>query len=522
MKQASLICGFLSLIIASSISCADQHNTRGRLLDQHLNESALGPMDVLARDMITVVDEHQRPVANATVLLGYEVGNPFPGNSLTTNANGVAAVPNDWKAALPVTVQAQCYVTATLPVSMPGTMTIQISLQESQDAIEIKGKTTDFGRLINDGKAHVGLVVPGIDPKQILSFDMSTVLSPQVDTITVIGNTVSLPSNITLPDQTVTYIFPIRLNKPDYRSYVRNPGPYLMSATHASFPFQRVVNDIRGGKSIFEVINFFTFIEGAQKEINVTGNIAGVDLAVNAIPFKTSVSVKAPALDANQVMVGVSLREQNGLLMPTDIKRFASGQSMNLTTSPTPPSLLSLLMVDANSAVGGAMATMSNALSPINPFDSYLNTNAQTERKAQSFAQLSFAMQSSVNGATPQFLSLISAPIWDANYILKMSPPVLPSGLTSVATYMVLTEIKDFNNGGVNSEQATRLWEVWSDGWLNQVELPKLPIQRKTNCKYRWQVMYMARPVGAKFDEDSPNRVDIKTITHVTRNTLDI
>src|ERR1035437_1070943 len=98
-----------------------------------------------ATDVVSVVDENQHPIANASVLLGYEAGNPFPGNSFNTDVNGVATVPADWKAALPVTVQASGFITTTIPVAMPGMMTIQLTHQESNAQIEIKGTASGFG-----------------------------------------------------------------------------------------------------------------------------------------------------------------------------------------------------------------------------------------------------------------------------------------------------------------------------------------------------------------------------------------
>ena len=39
---------------------------------------AAGPLAYAQHDAFSVVDESSKPVANATILLGYDVGNPFP------------------------------------------------------------------------------------------------------------------------------------------------------------------------------------------------------------------------------------------------------------------------------------------------------------------------------------------------------------------------------------------------------------------------------------------------------------
>ncbi|MGZ3723373.1 MAG: hypothetical protein ACXVA9_10610, partial [Bdellovibrionales bacterium] len=100
--------------------------------------------------------------------------------------------------------------------------------------------------------------------------------------------------------------------------------------------------------------------------------------------------------------------------------------------------------------------------------------------------------------------------------------PALPAGLVGVATYMVLTEIQTFGTGNVQSEQRTRLWEVWSSAWLNQVELPKITFAHNPNRKYRWEVMFLAQPASFTGGTVRTNGVDLHSVTHVTRNTLEL
>jgi hypothetical protein len=86
---------------------------------------------------------------------------------------------------------------------------------------------------------------------------------------------------------------------------------------------------------------------------------------------------------------------------------------------------------------------------------------------------------------------------------------------------MVLTEIQSFGKGSVQSEQRTRLWEVWSSAWLNQVELPHISFPRQPNRKYRWEVMFLAAPASFTSGAPGVNGVDLHSVTHVTRNTLE-
>jgi hypothetical protein len=159
-------------------------------------------------------------------------------------------------------------------------------------------------------------------------------------------------------------------------------------------------------------------------------------------------------------------------------------------------------------------------------FEPLLSLGGAIQRKAQDaampdFGKFSMALLPGNGGVAPQFLPLIGKPSLNGQ-ILTLDMPALPAGLTQVASYMVLTEIEDLAPGEkIKNERRTRLWEVWSSAWLNQVELPKIAFTKRADRKYRWEVMFMARPanfVGAP----AAGGVDLNTVTHVTRNAVEI
>jgi hypothetical protein len=471
-----------------------------------------------AAQLLTVIDDFDHPVANATIMLGFEPGNPFPGNVFTTDANGVAGIPADWKAALPLTVQAPGYITNTIPVAQPGVQTLRLHQQEPRNDFEVKGTSTDYGRLITDGKVDFGLVIPALNRSQMLAFDVSTLISPRSDTISIIGNDVQIPSNITLPQQTENYIFPIQFNKPDYRVYLRSPGRYKIGITHGQFPLQRVVGDIRAGKSFLEVVNYFDFKEGGQKVVDVSGNLDAIDLPVNQTPFNSSFAVKAPALGANQAMLALGLIQQDDIYLPTDLKRFTAGQSLNLKTNAAAgaPSVLAILMENPAKKLDLMTAALRAWFAPLlNVIDDLPGTRGA----AQDFSKLSFAFLPAAGGVNPQFLPLINKPSLDGQ-IMRFQVPAVINGLAPAAMYLTLSEIETLGDGEMKIERRTRLWELWSDAWLSQIELPKLPITRQPDRTYRWDVLFLARPSGFMTSPDSGH--DLNTITHATRNSLDI
>lgn len=475
----------------------------------------------LAAEMITVVDENQQPVSGAQVMIGYAQNNPFSGNVVTTNGNGTANVPAGWSAALPVTAQANGYIPVTQISVQPGKLTLQISRTDSQAQIEVKGMTDGFGKLVDDGNVHFGLVIPAIARNKFLNFDISSVVSPQADPIEVVGRRIDIPSNLTLPEQVVTYIFEIELNKPNYRMFVRNPGHYMMSATHGSFPFQKVVNAIRAGKSVFDVVNDFTFIEHGQFDVNVDNKGLAADLMVNQTRFGKTLQVRSPSFTNNQMMLSLALEEKNGLLSPTDLKRLNPNQSMNLkTTGSAPQSVLSLLMKKPGSSLVKAQEMELLAdINPLNVVGAYLEMTGLAP-DPKDFKQISFNLQSASGGAAPAFLDLINVPSVNGQN-LAATAPNLVSGLAAAGTYVVFSDIQTVTSGSVKTEQRTRLWELWTPAWLTQAQLPMLNIAKTPGHQYRWEIYYLGRPTSFS-GSSNINGVDLNAVTHVTRNALDL
>ncbi len=506
--------GILAVAFCASISCAEQQSPLAQLQAPGFQPESI---EAPHHNMLDVVDHQGNPVSGATILIGYETGNPFSGNVITTNSSGQVGVPADWKAALPVTVQAPGYVITTLPVALPGDHTIVLARQEGTQEFEIAGTPTDFGRLPTDGKVDFALVIPALSRESMLAFDISSVLSPKNDTIEIIGNKIDIPSNLVLPQQRENYIFPIEFNKPNYRAYVREPGQYLVSATRGNFPLQRVVNDIRGGKSIFEVVNHFTFVEGGQLPVNVQANVGGANFPVNQMPFNTAVTVQAPNFAAGHIMLSLALLENQGKFMPSDLKRLTAGQALNLkaNTSTGQASVLSLLLEEAASL----QSNFAKMFKPLLSLGGAVPQNADSANP--DFGKFSFAFLPAANGVAPQFLPLVGKPSLNGQ-ILTLDVPALPAGLTQVASYMVLSEIQEITGGEIKNERRTRMWEVWSNAWLQQVELPKIAITKRPDRKYRWEVMFLARPSNFVGAPNGGTGVDLNTVTHVTRNAVEI
>ena len=479
------------------------------------------------------VGDDGQPLVGAKVLIGYDIDDPFNGNEMVTDTSGLVNIPSDWKAALPVTVVSAGNVRTTYDSVTPIEGTLKVSLAEGTDNLEIKGNTENFGNLRRDGQVDFGLVIPAFTPKQLLHFDISAVVSPTVDTIRVAGQKLEVPSNLTLPKQTESYIIPIRLNKPRYRTYVRNEGTHKFFAMHGRFPFKQVIDDVRSGKSVFDVVNHFSFVGGGITDISVDKRGARTNLAVDKLTFDTTVAVKAPQFANTKALLSMAMADFNGHLVPTDLKRLLPNQSINLKATAAANQMYVLHVMTNQQNLAGetprmaVMSTNEDTASVMSgealPEETISIMAGGTLAPGAVFTQLSFVLQSTQAGITPNFLEMVAPPQLEPN-LLRMQAPPLPAGVEAVATYLVLSEVEELASGRVKSERRTRLWEIFSPSWVDTVRLPKFTFTRLPNRKYRWEVMYLGRPVDAPAggNNSSAGADLLDGVTHVTRNAVDI
>lgn len=208
---------------------------------------------------IQVKTEKGLPAIGAKVMIGEAPNSPFPGNVVATDEMGIAIFPTAWRTALPVTVSSAGYVKKTFPSVAPENATLVITQEDLRVPHPITGDTRDYGRLRKDGLVDFSIVFPTIPLSQIPFFDPSWVISPETDTLQVAGRSFELPSNLSLPNQVERYVFDINLNKPQYRVFLKKQGPAQLIAAKGQFPMEQVVDQIRDGQSIFNLINYFNF-----------------------------------------------------------------------------------------------------------------------------------------------------------------------------------------------------------------------------------------------------------------------
>jgi hypothetical protein len=207
--------------------------------------------------------------------------------------------------------------------------------------------------------------------------------------------------------------------------------------------------------------------------------------------FNSTVKVTAPTIASEEVVIAVITQSHNGILMPTDVKKLTSGQSMNLKAQ------------DAQTA------QVVKVLKRSTEFDVTASANAD---------RLSAVLSTAQNSDQAQFLNLIENPRLQGSDLVLDSPKAIPN-VEAYTTYMVLSELQKVDIGnGKSVKVPLHRWEVYAPGWIGQMSLPQRPFtEDSSNPQWRWEVSFL----GGTEVAPAMGPQMIEKTTHVTRSSVD-
>lgn len=443
---------------------------------------------VPAANSITVFDPAGAPIVGATVLIGLRHGTPFADNVLKTDASGSVVLPAAWTSAEPVTVEAAGFVKATWMAQTPAAMALSLRKAPPAQKLELTGETTGFKNLSKDGWVDVGIVFPALRFNQLASLQITDLISPEVDSMSVAFTDVDIPSNVSIPAQDERYFFTLTLEKPVYRSYPGGSGTWKMVAAHARFPFEKVVDDLRAGKSIYDVINYFEFKGASVSDIPMIAPSTWKNLSVATTVFDGKLDVTAPNFASQYRMLAIPVTQTAGYLYPTDVKVFGPRETRRMVMPKGTLGYTVGALRDANAPKTGAgVEALSVVIAP----------SGATSR----FEFLDIPRQPSMRGST-----------------LRLEPPTASiAAIAPAATFASLSSVSVKTAGKMQLETKTPLWDVYASGWAGAFELPDAPARAKAS--YRWDVTFGGAANG-KSVRLGPDIVE--DLSHLTKSAVDL
>lgn len=488
--------GFVTaVILVSVIGCNQRHPLSGKDSKHHnvfsINTAENGEFeDFSSRNVITIIDEKGSSIAGARVLIGNKLNEPFSGNLLTSDNQGKIVVPSGWIDKQPVTIDAKGYIRATYMQQDAISQTFSLRLKPTGNEVVAAGTTTNFGPLSKDGIVDFGLVIPALNRTQIFNFRPEMIVSPHRDKITVLGKTVDVPSNMTLPEQKESYMYvPVTFNKPTFSLYEDRPLTKPFFALHGQVPISKLIDGITQDTPFMELVNLFTFISAGYKEFQFPG--VNYTLPVNEISFTQLRTIRAPSYDPSLGMVSIAMFERDGLLLPSDIK-FVDSQSSKALHLPLQfPNYFALSAIQKRNAL-----------------------NDRTPDRQQ----MTIALMNFFENALPNFLPLIQLPVVkDGN--LYAQPPGFRRNVMAAGVYSLLSIMVENPSA---KAIAAPMWEFYSDNWVDTIVRPQFPDDQLPTAKFRWEISFLGIDKDAMFPDEKvcPNNIK-KTITHVSHHGTD-
>lgn len=435
---------------------------------------------------ITVKTLEDQPIAGAQILIGDALDNPFKGNFLTTNKDGQVQIPSDWSSVESVTISAPGFVRSTYFAQNPGSLTIKLRKPSTKTQHEVRGVTQGLPIVDKDGWVDFGLVMPALTKFDLLAFDINTVISPQFDKTSAMGQDINIPSNISLPKQAERYsLFTITLDKPIYRIYYGQPGVNRVFAARGRFPFKSTVDAVRGGSEFYDLINDFKINGGAIRDIDIKSTQTVLDMPTQELNFADPKGVTTPTVRGDELFLAVGLAHQSGYLIPTDVKKATQSTKLNINTLPGAQQyLLGVVKKSADMKTGGDR--MSTTLIPL------------------------------TSGVTPAMLPLIPDPTVSGDEVLMPKFSSI-TGVNPIATYSILSREEEVVQGSAKVKIFVPQWEVYAQNWLERMKVPQWPNELPSSGKKRWEVNFVGSQTASQSDL-GPAIID--SATHVTHSSV--
>ncbi|MDZ4081577.1 MAG: hypothetical protein U1E10_01455 [Bdellovibrionales bacterium] len=428
---------------------------------------------------VAVSDLAGRPIAGAEILFGKSAGVPFSGNVVKTDQTGLAAFPAAWKQELPVTIVAPGYVRATYLSRQPGSHSFVLRLARSNAGIALHGKTTGFGRLVSNGVLDVSLVFPAVSRAALGSLELTALIGNGVDKVSVYGQELELPNNLSVPAQTETYFgfIPVSLDKLNYQVSVANPGTHRVAAVRAQFDFKKTVDDLRAGSSFFDIINRFQFRSYATRDLQLTLPKQTADLPSDEIKLQPKLSVAAKGLAPGYAMLATAAIENQGLCVVTDVKRLLENEKRSL-------------MIPDVTRTGLGSGVLLRSIKKYQP--------SRTDFSGPDFEEMSsvvvgFSGNDLDKSLSPNFYPILK-PITTSGRSLLFSPPGGGLGLSEEQTTVTLSKVVLISSGTLWLVDKTPLWDFYGPGQIDRVDLPSFGTEPwAAKGRYRWELLFSGR-----------------------------
>ena len=447
----------------------------------------------LATNQILILDEKNRPLSAAQLLIGTDLNQPFQNNLVQADAQGLILLPVGWVNPQPITVIDNRCVRTTFMQQNPGAKILRVRLAAPARWVEVKGQTSGI-QTAADGKVDFALILPTLSKGDLFNFNLSQFLNPLHDSIHLpVAGDVDLPANIALPLQSENYfLFNIQINKPLFRNHFRNLQSLKLEALHGQLKVSEAIGALRGLHDPVKLVNLMQFQSAGTQDVQVTSDMGPVTIAAGQKNLGAAFKVQTPDVPSQQTMIALSLDASTPQLSVNDFKATRAKTQLSLMAS-------------------------ANSHKTLVAYISVPSIAFQVHTQDFHLQSYSGALSDPGTGSPVTLLPTLPLPTLQSWTQVQMRIPNLPPGLPPARmTQASLSQIQTVETSGSQLTIAQRVWDVFAPDWSSEVSLPTVPGDKQMAGKFRWNYAILA---GAELSSLEPAESD--SITHFSSSSLD-
>ncbi len=492
MKQALL--ALTALLLISSLSCDKKDSGPEKSPPKEIRPEATDTSGTNKSLGIDVLDEAGQVIPSVRVLVGASstANNPW----LVPDATGHLDLPANWTNLADLTVEAPGFIRLTLKDQTPGPLNLKLKKKSQLPQFSLKGTATGVNTKDKDGFVDFAIMLDSLNKSDVLNFNISKVISPWTEIVSVFGFEFPIPQNIFLPKQKESYFFTITLQKPWFNLFYDTYGTKSLYALRGKFPLRKVLGELQNKVPYVELINDFDMSSAGRVDYGFTSTTNTPVVDSTQISLDQNYTIKAPQVDATQVVIGISSFKEKNFYQPMDVKYMQSQESVVFKSIKT--------------ATPYFIGVLKNK-------DELMGDNALVERMSISI---------DTPRTTANYLPLTKDPTWaSANELQVDLPSMVDSGFTEQGLVVVVSELQNLTlPDGRVLKYKIPIWEVHSARWSSTVQLPELDSASTT--PKRVEVTLLAREVDNSGQQNpvtivSSHEERVETATHLTKSARD-
>ncbi len=407
---------------------------------------------------IKVVDEFSFPIKNAQILIGDALNNPFIGNYLITNDLGELNTPSEWISTQNITTDASGFIRQTIYNVNPAKIQqdiyiIQLKTLRYEKLNSISGEITNLPLIEKDKLIDFAVITKSFSQNNLKDVQQGDFLSPFSDSIILFAQNVSIFSNASVPTQKEYYGLPIKIEKPIYTIMDDTKRTLDLVSLSGNFIFKTVVDELKAGKTFFDIINIFEFNQLNNTPSDFRENQFGLNISSQNVLLSDKRLLQNRFINVEETSLVIPLATQkNNDFWPVGLKKLNASEVVFIQ-APRQSNLQIL---------------------------SFIKNTSELKFNDQ-FEKVSITLNSNQKFSKSSYLPIGELPqLWTAEdtfqKLITLKVISVPSDLMPTGQSVILSSTYDYQYKNQSKKMNSPKWELLSENYTDQIAIPQWPL----------------------------------------------